>query len=173
MTGMLPHDPKPVKREIMRRAARKLVAICPTCRRSLPLDPKTGRCWLCINLNSAAYPKGSTDAQSCERGTSCNDCAFRGDSPEATRELERFMHIPMPGDSERSAESVRDLVIVAAKQGSTIFWCHKPFMEAQQQWGYDATKRELTPLYGQHWKPCAGWLKVFEATWGAKGDSEA
>lgn len=163
------YDPSPMKRERMKRAAAKRVGECSTCRRALPLNPDTGHCWLCDNLNNRTYPRGSTDRQACPRGTSCNDCAFRGDSPEAALDYERYAHLPMPGDDSRSPQSVREMVIEQAKHGGEIFWCHKPFLEPEQEWGYDVRARELVPLHGEHWKPCAGWLKVFDAKWGVKG----
>lgn len=169
MRATLPtHDPKPVKRALMVRAARKLIGRCLECDRLLPLHPDTGNCWLCDNLNSPAYPLWSTDRQQCRRRTPCNDCAFRGDSPEAQTSPEDYAHLTMPCDSERSPESVRELLIAGAKRGGAIFWCHKPFLEPEQEWGYDATSRELTPLKGEHWEPCAGWAKVFWHTHGVK-----
>lgn len=159
------YEPAPVKRRMLIKAARKLLGACADCGMTRPLDPDTHRCWPCDHLVSEAWPDAATDRQRLKHGAMCNDCAFRAESPEAQRgsvDPMAVAHIAMPGNSERSPESVRDLVVLQAKDGSGIFWCHKPFLEAEQEWGYDAKKRELMPLEGPHWRPCGGWCRVFD-----------
>lgn len=157
------HDPNPVKRARMIKAAAKLLGTCPTCTRRLPLHPDSGVCWLCANLNCDAYPQASTDRQSCSRGELCNDCAFRPGSPEsAPSDPYQYLHTPMGADGLDSPTCALDMVLDNARSASAIFWCHKPFLESDQKWGFCVQTRELTPLLGLHWRPCGGWSKAFD-----------
>lgn len=160
------YDPPPAKRARMQRAARKLVGICPQCQVSRPLHPKTGICWPCDNLVDRHMPNAAIDRQKLERGEMCNDCAFRPGSPEskcnADYEL-AHLHVAREGDSEKSPRTILESVIDNARRaGGGVFYCHKPFIEPDQKWGYDKATGTLVPLYeDEHWRACAGWIRVF------------
>lgn len=152
-------NPGPVLRDLMLRRARKLRAQCSFCGITRPVSPDTGKCWPCDNLVSRAYPHGSVDRQTVKHGEMCNDCAIRPNSPEHEQEV---------ASGDGGTKSVADVVLHMARKASGIFWCHKPFLEPEQQWGWDNKKRELVPLQGEHWRACGGWCKQFDKAHGVK-----
>lgn len=155
------HEPGPVLRALMIRRAVKLTGECPGCRVRRPLSPTTRHCWPCDNLVSDVHPHAATDRQRAPHGEMCNDCALRKGSPEQEDDYLRYAHLPHPADSERSFASTAEAILYQAKHATQIFWCHKPFLESEQEWGFDPKSGEITPLHGEHWKACGGWCKAF------------
>lgn len=170
------HEPSPLKRRMMVKAAKRLMGECPSCRIRRPLHPDTGNCWPCDHLTENDLHAGA-DLQQVPRGEMCNDCAFRPGSPESKQSPDYEManaHLAREGDSENSPQCTLDKVIDAARGGGGIFWCHKPMLEPEQVYGYDAGTRELVPLYMEgHWRACEGWRRVFDRTWSTKAAEDS
>lgn len=108
--------------------ARRRGARCQKCLKE-PRDEKQGTCGYC-------FYRGRAAAQNVPKGSLCDDCAFRPDSPEFANGV------------------VEDMLL----HGRGNFMCHKPFLEPRQQWGME--RGRIVLIASDHWRLCEGFSKA-------------
>jgi len=147
------------RRAYLLAEAEKLKAKCKACGALRALNPADGCCGPCHY---------GCDLLKCQPGLKhgdlCDDCAFRPGSPEREPTM-AYLHLDCSTELE--------LVLKQTVEGSGVFHCHKPFLEPEQEWGYDPVAGHLIPLEGDHWRPCGGWVKAFGKAHGLKQKSGA
>lgn len=139
------YDPSPVRRVFLLAEAEKVRDKCKACGQHRPLSPDDKCCGPCHygNERLASQPD-------LKHGELCDDCAFRPGSPERK-----------PSEKYLQYDCGTELEFVQQQALNQVFYCHKPFLDPRQEWGFDPEKQELIPLYGEHWRACGGWVKKF------------
>lgn len=141
------YDASPERRQYLREQAALVTGRCKVCRELRPLAPGDSCCGPChYGCDKLARQCGL------QHDDLCDDCAFRPGSPE--RE-------PTAAHLHRDCLTQLDVVLQQVKNGSGVFYCHKPFLEPEQEWGFDPIKQVLIPLHDEHWRPCGGWVRAF------------
>lgn len=146
MSGQRAHyNPDPERRAYLLAQAELVRAPCTACGANRPLSPDDRCCGPCHYGNELL--KSQPDLK---HGELCDDCAFRPDSPERK-----------PSEKYLQYDCGTELEFVQKQAFNQIFYCHKPFLDERQEWGYDPENNELIPLYGEHWRACGGWIGAF------------
>ena len=135
------YDPPAERRAYLIAQAVRVTGPCKACRAMRPLSGD-GVCGPCHYGNELLKSQPGL-----KHGELCDDCAFRPGSPERETTSEFLQY-----------ECLTTVEFIKKHALDQIFYCHKPFLDSRQEWGYDPETKSLVPLYGEHWRACGGWI---------------